>query len=69
MQTWKHDPQKRRTVIAAMESLRWENEDLKRRNAELNKTTMLSQSEQPKGEAQSARGMNGEELEKRRLHD
>lgn len=61
--------EKLRKVTVAMENLRWENENLKYWNAKLNKTTMLSQSEQQEGEAQSAGGTNGEELEKRRLHN
>lgn len=61
--------EKLKKVMTTMESHRRENEDLKHRNAKLSEPMTLSQGEQPKREAQSAGGMNRDELEKKRLHD
>lgn len=56
-------------VMETMEDLWWENEELKHHNIEFSKATLPSHYKQVKGEAQSTRGTNVEELEKNRLHD
>lgn len=61
--------EKLKMVLGTMEDLRKENEELNRYNIKLSDATMSSHTEKGEGEAHSNRGVNAEDVEKKKLRD